>query len=642
MYRINESELKNPFPSYYEEFIFVSRYSKWLESEKRRETWFETVSRLMNFYQERAKFTEEEYKEVFTSIFNLETMPSMRALMSAGPAAARDHVATYNCSYLPVDSVRAFDEAMYILMCGTGVGYSVERKYVDRLPTVAESFHDTDTVIVAHDSKIGWAKAYRQLLALLYAGEIPSWDFSKIRPAGARLKTFGGRASGPEPLHDLFHFTVSMFRKAAGRQLTTLEAHDLMCKIADIVVVGGVRRSAMISLSDVTDDRMRTAKSGEWYVANGQRRLANNSAVYERRRPEMETFIKEWKSLYESKSGERGMFSRYACENIVARNGRRDPNHEWGTNPCSEIILRPYEFCNLTEVVVRAEDTIEDLKRKARVAAILGTIQSSFTDFRYLRKIWKDNCDEERLLGVSLTGICDNRFLVGAEALLAEVRDHVNEINRTWAERLGIAVSAATTCVKPSGTVSQLVNASSGMHTRFAPYYLRAVRADNKDPLTQFMIASGVPYEADVMNKSNTVFYFPIKSPFGSVTRNDLTAIDTLEMWKDLQEHWCEHKPSVTINVKEEEWMEVGAWCYKNFDMISGVSFLPFDGGSYRQAPYQELTEEQYNEWVAKMPEEIDWKALQHFEKEDTTTGNQELACSAGVCEVVSIGNVES
>ena len=634
---IDESTLNYPFPSYYEEFIFVSRYAKWLESEKRRETWFETVKRLMDFYHETAIFTAKEYNEVFKSIYELETMPSMRALMSAGPAAKRDAVATYNCSYLPVDSPRAFDEAMYILMCGTGVGYSVERKYVDKLPKIAEGMFDSETTIVVHDSKIGWAKAYKQLLALLWNGEVPKWDMSGIRPAGARLKTFGGRASGPEPLEDLFRFTVALFKKAAGRQLNTLECHDLMCKVADIVVVGGVRRSAMISLSDVTDDRMRNAKSGEWWIANGQRRLANNSAVYENHRPDMELFIKEWKSLYDSKSGERGMFSRYACENIVAKNGRREIGHDWGTNPCSEIILRPFEFCNLTEIVVRADDDIEALKRKARIAAILGTIQSSFTDFRYLRKIWKDNCDEERLLGVSLTGICDNRFLVGTEELLNEVRDCVNQTNVTWAKRLSINVSVATTCVKPSGTVSQLVNASSGMHTRFAPYYLRAVRADNKDPLTQFMSAAGIPNEPDVMNKSNTVFYFPVKSPLGSVTRHDLTAVDTLEMWKTLQEHWCEHKPSVTINVKEEEWLEVGAWVYKNFDMISGVSFLPFDGGSYRQAPYQELTADEYEEWVQKMPEEIDWKQLQYFETEDTTVGSHTLACSSGVCEVVDL-----
>lgn len=692
-FTIDESTLNNPFPSYYEEFIFISRYAKWIESEKRRETWFETVSRLMGFYNTRAKFTKDEYTEVFKAVYNLEVMPSMRALMSAGPAAERDNVAMYNCSYLPVDSPRAFDETMYILMCGTGVGYSVERKYVDKLPIVAEAFFPSETVIKVHDSKIGWAKAFKQLLALLWNGEVPSWDMSNIRPEGARLKTFGGRASGPGPLDKLFHFSVDLFKRAASRKLTTLECHDLMCMVADIVVVGGVRRSAMISLSDVNDDFMRYAKSNVnvdafhylglsenpktpdhkrysiqltdpgygkrnevveisewdsttleksnklgWWILHGERRLANNSAIY-KDKPTMELFIDEWKSLYESKSGERGMFSRYACENIVNKNGRREAGHEWGTNPCSEIILRPFEFCNLSEVVVRADDTIESLKRKARVASILGTIQSSFTEFRYLRKVWKDNCDEERLLGVSLTGICDNRFLVGSEALLEDVRDEVNAVNAKWAKRLGIGVSTATTAIKPSGTVSQLVNASSGLHARFSPYYLRSVRADNKDPLTQFMIAAGIPNEPDVMNASNTVFYFPVKSPFGSVTRHDLSAIDTLEMWKDLQDHWCEHKPSVTINVKEDEWMKVGSWVYDNFDMISGVSFLPFNGGSYKQAPYQELTEETYDEWTRKMPTEIDWAMLQHFEKEDTTVGNQTYACSAGVCEVVDLTN---
>jgi ribonucleoside-triphosphate reductase len=634
--------LSNPFPTYYEEFIYISRYAKWNEEEKRRETWHETVTRLMNHYNKTAKFTDKEYEEVFEAIYNLEVMPSMRGLMSAGPALERCNVAGYNCSYLPVDSPRAFDEAMYILMCGTGVGYSVERKYVDKLPEIAETFHKSETVIEVGDSKIGWAKAFRQLLALLYNGDIPSWDMSKVRAAGERLKTFGGRASGPQPLDDLFQFSVNMFRKAAGRKLTTLEAHDLMCKVADIVVVGGVRRSAMISLSDVTDDRMRSAKSGEWYVANGQRRLANNSAVYERRRPDMDTFMREWQSLYESKSGERGFFSRYACQNVVARNGRRKADYEFGTNPCSEIILRPFQFCNLTEIVVRSSDTLEDLKRKARIAAILGTVQSGFTDFKYLRKIWTDNCEEERLLGVSLTGICDNNDLIEVISILERVKNYVNDVNAEWAKRLGINPSTATTCVKPSGTVSQLVNASSGMHTRFAPYYLRAVRADNKDPLTQFLIAAGVAYEADVMNPSNTVFYFPVKSPEGSITRNDLDAIQTLELWKQLQDNWCEHKPSVTINVKDEEWMKVGAWVYENFDAMSGVSFLPFDGGSYRQAPYQEITKEQYEEALAKMPKEINWEDLKFFEKEDTTTGSQELSCTAGVCEIVSIGSVDA
>lgn len=624
----------NPFSSYYQEYIFISRYARWLDEENRRETWHETVTRLMTHYNKTANFTDKEYKEIFDAIYNLDVMPSMRALMSSGPALERCNVAGYNCSYLPVDSPRSFDEAMYILMCGTGVGFSVEKKYVDKLPKVAEDFHQCDTVIDVYDSKIGWAKAFRQLISLLYNGDIPKWTTERVRPAGARLKTFGGRASGPAPLEDLFHFSVNTFTKAAGRQLTTLECHDLMCKIADIVVVGGVRRSAMISLSDVTDDRMRSAKSGDWWTHNGQRRLANNSAVYGSHKPDMELFMKEWFSLYASKSGERGMFSRYACQKIAANNGRRDPNYDFGTNPCSEIILRPYGFCNLTEVVVRENDDLKSLKKKAKIATILGTIQSSFTNFRYLRKIWKDNADEERLLGVSLTGVCDNVELIKDLSWLEKVKDHTIEVNKEWANRLDIRQSAAITCVKPSGTVSQLVNSASGMHSRFAPYYLRAVRADNKDPLTDFLKSTGIPNEQDVMNAQNTVFYFPVKAPSGSIQRNDLTAIETLEMWKKLQEYWCEHKPSVTINVREDEWMEVGAWMYKHFDTVSGVSFLPYDGGTYRQAPYTEITEEEYNEWLSKMPTEIDWMKLQEFEKEDTTVGSQELACTAGGCEI--------
>lgn len=631
--------MSNPFGSYYEEFIYVSRYSRWIEEEKRRETWSETVKRLMDFYNKTAKFTDKEYEEVYNAIYNLEVLPSMRALMTAGKALERDNVAAFNCSYMTIDSPKAFDEALYILCCGTGLGFSVEHRYIDKLPRIADEFYDCETTIVVHDSKLGWAKAFRQLISLLYNGDVPKWDISKIRPAGARLKTFGGRASGAGPLVDLFNFTVNMFKNAAGRKLTSLECHDLMCKIGDIVVVGGVRRSALISLSDVTDDYMRSAKSGEWWNQNPQRRLANNSAVYNTRKPGMELFMKEWKSLYDSKSGERGIFSRYACENIVKRSHKRDPDWDFGTNPCSEIILRPNQMCNLTEIVVRADDGIPELKRKARIAAILGTIQSTFTDFRYLRKIWKDNCDEERLLGVSLTGICDNLGLVKNLHQLSKIKEYVNEINAEWASRLGVSTSTATTCVKPSGTVSQLVNASSGMHTRFSNYYLRTVRADNKDPLTEFMKSVGIPNEPDVMNYSNTVFYFPVKAPEASIKREDLSAVETLEMWKQLQEHWCEHKPSVTINVKEEEWMAVGAWVYDNFDYMSGVSFLPYDGGSYRQAPYQEISEEEYNEWLTKMPKEIDWTCLTEFEQEDTTVGSQSYACSSGVCEIVDLTN---
>jgi len=641
--------LTNPFQSVYEEFIYKSRYARWRDDLGRRENWDETVDRLVNYYssrintgsKNRSRLSSGEEKELYDAIYNLEVMPSMRALMAAGSALDRCDVAAYNCAYLVVDSPRAFDEAMYILMCGTGVGFSVEEQYTDKLPRIAEQFNDSDTTVRVGDSKEGWARAFRELFSLLIAGQIPKWDVSAVRPAGARLKTFGGRASGPEPLVELFEFTVRLVSSAAGRKLTSLEAHDLMCKIAEIVVVGGVRRSALISLSDVTDNRMRTAKSGAWWSSNVQRALANNSAVYNRRKPDMDLFLTEAKALYDSKSGERGFFSRYACQAIAGRNGRRDASFDFGTNPCSEIILRPQQFCNLTEVVIRSGDTVDEFKRKARIAAILGTIQSTFTEFKYLRKAWRDNCEEERLLGVSLTGIADNPELVSKE-VLNEVRDLVVATNKEWAERLGVPQSAATTCVKPSGTVSQLVNSGSGLHSRHSPYYLRTVRADNKDPLTQFLKDAGVYSEADVTKPdSTTVFYFPMKSPEGSKMRDDDTAIGSLELWKTLQEEWCEHKPSATVYVREEEWPDVIAWVYKNFDMLSGVSFLPYDGGSYKQAPYQEVTKEQYEEWLEKHPlPVIDWDDLKFYETEDMTTGSQELACVGNSCEVVTIGNV--
>lgn len=632
-----------PFPSVYEEFIYKSRYARWIDIEKRRENWDETVLRLIDYYKSSTNLEDDfPYEDLYDAIYNLEVMPSMRALMTAGPALDRCHVPSYNCAYLPVDSPRSFDEAMYILMCGTGVGYSVETDYIKQLPRISEQFEETDTVIIVADSKEGWAKAFRELITLLIAGQIPKWDMSKVRPEGARLKTFGGRASGPEPLVRLFRFTVDMFVKAAGRRLTSLECHDLMCKIAEIVVVGGVRRSAMISLFDCTDDRMSTAKSGAWWESNSQRRLANNSAVYENRKPDVGFFMKKWKELYDSKSGEPGIFSRYACQEIAKRSGRRNPEFAFGTNPCSEIILRPFQFCNLTEVVVRDYDTIEELERKCRIAAILGTIQSSFTDFRYLRKIWKDTCDEERLLGVSLTGICDNIKIFRQPEVLEKLKSIVVQTNVEWANRLGINPSVATTCVKPSGTVSQLVNASSGIHPRHSDYYLRTVRADNKDPLTQFLKDQGVYWEEDVMAKDTTsVFYFPVKSPDHSITRDKMGALESLDLWQHFQDDWCEHKPSATINVKEHEWMEVAAWVYKNFDELSGVSFLPHDGGSYQQAPYQEITQEQYEDWLKTHPTPvIDWGKLSEYENEDNTTGSQELACTGNVCEIVSIGDI--
>ncbi len=644
--------MNNPFPSVYEEFIYKSRYAKWIEEDNRREDWDETVHRIVKYYTDAINFEEGEqfkdlpshlYDDLYHAIYNLEVMPSMRALMTAGAALDRCHIAAYNCAYLPVDSPRSFDEAMYILLCGTGVGYSVEEKYVSQLPKISEAFEPTETVINVADSKEGWAKSLRELISLLIAGQTPQWDVSRVRPAGARLKTFGGRASGPQPLVDLFEFTVRLFQGASGRRLTSLECHDLMCKIADIVVVGGVRRSAMISLFDCTDDRMSTSKSGAWWEANGQRRLANNSAVYDHRRPDTGFFMKKWKELYDSKSGEPGFFSRYACQSVAARNGRRDASHDFGTNPCSEIILRPFQFCNLTEVVVRSDDSIESLERKCRIASILGTIQSTFTDFPYLRKIWRDTCNEERLLGVSLTGICDNLGVLGSPEVCEQLRQIVIETNAEWADRLGINRSTATTCVKPSGTVSQLVNSASGLHTRHSPFYIRTVRADNKDPLTVFLKDAGVYNEPDVMSPANTsVFFFPMKSPDGAVTRHDQTAIEALELWKHLQDNWCEHKPSATINVKEDEWLEVGAWVFRNFDTLSGVSFLPHDGGSYKQAPYTEVTEEEYNRWIEEHPQPvIDWSDLTHYEKEDTTIGSQEYACTGGVCEVVAIGNIQ-
>ncbi len=640
----------NMLPTLYQEFIYKSRYAKWLWDENRRENWDETVARYFNFFDEHIKentgytVTKEERKQLEDAVLNLEIMPSMRCLMTAGEALKRENVAGYNCSYVAVDNPRSFDEILYILMNGTGVGFSVESKFVDQLPIVSDSFHDTETNIVVADSKLGWAKSLKELIHLLYAGQVPRWDLSKVRSAGAPLKTFGGRASGPAPLEDLFKFCVSTFKKAAGRRLTTLEAHDIVCKIAEIVVVGGVRRSALISLSDLSDDRMRVAKSGDWWKENVQRALANNSFVA-KEKPDVGIFMREWLSLYESRSGERGIFSRAASKKQAEKFGRRDPNHDFGTNPCSEIILRSREFCNLTEVVVRGDDTPETLKRKVKLATILGTFQSSLTNFKYLSKKWSENCEEERLLGVSLTGIMDNEYTNGTgakvildgalESMLEDLRNEAVKTNATWAAKLGIPVSAAITCVKPSGTVSQLVDSASGIHARHSPYYIRTVRADKKDPLALMMKDMGFPVEDDVTKPQHTyVFSFPQKSPDHAVFRKDLTAIQQLELWLTYQRHWCEHKPSVTVSVKEEEWPEVGAWVYNHFDEMSGVSFLPFSDHVYKQAPYQDCTKEEYDALAAKMPKSVDWTKLATYEKQDATTGSQELACVAGGCEI--------
>jgi len=631
--------MNNYLPTDYQSFIHKSRYAKYIDG-KGRESWSETVDRYIENVVGN-KVDADTKDEIMFAILNLEIMPSMRAMMTAGAALERDNTAGYNCSYLPVDDPKSFDEAMYILLCGTGVGFSVERQFISKLPEVPELF-ESDTTVVVKDSKEGWAKAFRQVLALLWAGEIPQWDVSRVRPAGARLKTFGGRASGPAPLIELFNFAVKTFKDAQGRRLSSLECHDLMCFIGQIVVVGGVRRSAMISLSNLSDDRMRYAKSGQWYDNAGHRALANNSVSYTEK-PDSETFMREWLSLVESKSGERGVFNREASKKQAAKFGRRDPNFEFGTNPCSEIILRPYQFCNLTEVVVRATDTVDDLDRKVRLATILGTIQSTYTKFPYLRKVWTTNTEEERLLGVSLTGIMDNPLMTSSNKGLEKTLEHLRETavhtNADWADRLGIPQSAAITCVKPSGTVSQLVDSASGIHARHALHYIRTVRGDNKDPLTQMMKDQRIPNAPCVMKPdTTTVFSFPQKSPNKAVTRNDLSAIEQLETWLTYQRHWCEHKPSVTVTVRSDEWMEVGAFVYKHFDEMSGVSFLPHSDHTYQQAPYQDCTKDDYKKLSAIMPKSIDWSKLSEYEQEDNTVGMQTMACTGDVCEVVDIG----
>ena len=637
--------IENP----YENFIALSRYARWLQEDNRRETWGETVDRYFDFmlsHLESMNYVPDSkiVEELKQAVYDRSVMPSMRSVMTSGPALDRDHVAGYNCSFVPVDNPRSFDETMYILMCGTGVGFSVEYKYVNKLPSVPETFEKSTTVITVEDSKQGWAKAYRELLALLWSGQVPAIDVSKLRPAGARLKTMGGRSSGPQPLINLFDFTIAKFKSAAGRQLKPIEAHDLMCKIGEIVVVGGVRRSAMISLSNINDIEMAQAKSGNWWENNSQRALSNNSVAYSRK-PEMEQFIAEWKSLYDSKSGERGIYNVAAAQKQAAKYGRRDPEVHYGTNPCSEIILRPYQFCNLSEVVLREKDTPTTVAEKVRLATILGTWQSTLTDFKYLRKIWKDNTEEERLLGVSLTGQFGNKFFSGKENLkkledtLVSLREYAREINKEEAGKIGIPESAAITCVKPSGTVSQLVGVSSGMHAWHSPYYIRTVRGDKKDPLSTFLKEVGIPVEDDFMKPNDTyVFSFPVKAPEGAITRNDLTAIEHLNTWLVYQRAWCEHKPSITVSVKEDEWMEVGAWVYKHFDEVSGISFLPHSDHSYKQAPYQEVTEQEYKDLVSKMPPSIRWEDLSFYETEDGTSGTQTLACTSdGNCEIVDI-----
>ena len=645
-------------PTEYQSFIHLSRYARWDYTKTRRETWEETVDRYFNFFKEHLKeycdyeVKDKEIKEIREAVVNLDIMPSMRCLMTAGEALKRENVAGYNCSYVKVDSPRSFDEILYILMNGTGVGFSVEEEYVNKLPAVAEEFYETETTIVVRDSKLGWAKALKELYGMLWMGQVPSWDTSKVRPAGSPLKTFGGRASGPEPLEDLFKFSVNIFKNAAGRKLKSVEAHDLVCKIAEIVVVGGVRRSALISLSNLGDREMRYAKSGNWWETNVQRALANNSVNY-KEKPDVGTFMREWLSLYDSKSGERGIYNSMSAKRTTERLNqkkdkdgnniiRRDAREDFGTNPCSEIILRSREFCNLTECVIRGWDDSKSLKKKVRLATILGTWQSTLTNFKYLTGEWKRNCSDERLLGVSLTGIMDNPDTNGGnrglDERLRELKDECIKTNKEWSDKLEIPQSAAITCVKPSGTVSQLVDSASGIHARHNPYYIRTVRGDNKDPITKFMKDAGFPNEPDVTKPNHTtVFSFPMKSPSGAVCRTDMTALEQLELWKVYAQNWCEHKPSVTISVKEDEWVGTASWVYENFDEISGISFLPFSDHTYKQAPYQDCTEKEYEETLNQMPKNVDWSKLSEYEQKDFTVASQELACSAGQCEVVDL-----
>lgn len=651
----------NFFPTEFQEYIYKSRYARYLHDKERRENWNETVARYFDFFKvhlkERCGFdlTKELREELEQAVLRLEVMPSMRALMTAGPALEKNEIAGFNCSYIAIDNMRAFAELLMILICGCGVGFSVERQYVNKLPNVPEELYPSDTVIVVNDSKLGWAKSLNELVSLLYVGNIPKWDVSKVRPAGSILKTFGGRASGPEPLERLFKFVIEIFKQNKGQKLTSIDCHDLCCQIGETIVSGGVRRSALLSMSNLSDDRMRNAKTGQWWTLTPWRSISNNSAVYCDKQPDMTMFMAEWKSLYDSKSGERGIFSRYATKNVIERSNAfrkqhfadlegiryRDVDVEFGTNPCSEIILRPDEFCNLTTIIIQASDTANDLKRKIRIATILGTIQSTLTHFKFLSKKWQNNVEDERLLGVSMTGIMDNRLTSGQlgidklKDVLTDLRKTVIITNNEYSKLLGIPMSVASTAIKPEGTTSAMNATASGIHGRHAPYYLRTIREDKKDPLAQMMIDQGFYHEDDQMRPDhNYVFYFPQKSPKNAVFRHDLNAIKQLEIWLVYQKYWTEHKPSVTVSVKDHEWMKVGAWVYDNFEWISGVSFLPYSDHNYTQAPFQEISEEEYKKWLGKMPQKVDWTKLSDYEKSDTTVGSQIFACVSGGCEI--------
>ena len=630
----------------FEQFIVKSRYCKWVPEHNRREEWTETVSRFMNYMLNRFNldYTSTDLVGIWNSIEEREVFPSMRALMTAGPAADVDDVCLYNCSYIPVEEIRSFSDIMYILCCGTGVGFSCEAENTDKLPVIPEEINrDTEDIMVVPDSRLGWAESFRYLLESLYSGTHPTWDTSKIRPAGTRLKTFGGRASGPEPLEKLFRYVVNTFMGARGRKLSSLEVHDIVCLTGEIVIAGAVRRSALISLSDLHDSEMAMAKSGPWWETSGHRSLANNSAVYDKK-PSLGDFMKEWSTLYESRSGERGICNRESLSWLANKSGRDTENIRFGTNPCSEIILRPKQFCNLTEVVIKPEDTLETLSRKVRFATILGTLQSACTDFKYLDGEWTKNCKEERLLGVSFTGIYDNKLMSGQTGYpklrytLQKLKEVAEETNLIWADKLGISPSKAITCCKPSGTTSCVAGTSSGMHPRYSEYYIRRVRVDTKDPICKFMIDCGIPHEPCSMRPEATeVFSFPMKSPTGSVTQSELDPIDHLTLWLEYQKYWCEHKPSITISYTDDTFLEIGQWVWDHWQYVSGISFLPFSDHIYEQAPFEPLTARDYNLLKMEMPQDIDWERLADYETEDTTIQTQTLACTGGSCEVVDL-----
>ena len=633
-------ESKKYFRNSLSEFVYYRSYSRWIEEENRRETWIETVDRYMNFMRENLDdaLSPEEYQEIHDAVLRQEVMPSMRLMWSAGEAAKATNVAAYNCSYIAPTKIEDFAEIMYVSMCGAGVGFSIESQTAQQLPQIKKQTGERLPAHIVHDSKEGWCNALTAGLRTWFTGKDVDFDFSKLRPEGARLKTMGGRSSGPGPLRDLMDFTRRKILARQGRRLSNLDVHDIICKIGDIVVSGGVRRSALISLSDFDDIEMRDAKKGQFYIKDPQRSLANNSTVYNEK-PSATQFMEEWLALAKSGTGERGIFNRGGLKHQVpARRWKvlKDDEPTWGTNPCGEIILRSKEFCNLTEIVARQEDTEDTLMRKARLATILGTYQSSLTDFPYISKDWKENCDEERLLGVSVTGQWDSQAVRDPEVLkklLAEAR----RVNKIYAARFGVAPSTAITCVKPSGTVSQLVDASSGMHPRHSEYYIRRIRISATDSLFQMLKDQKVPYKPEVGQASGSantyVIEFPVKAPKSAKFRDDVSAITQLEHWKMVKQNYTEHNPSVTISVGDGEWIDVAHWLYGNWDILGGLSFLPREETVYQLAHYEAITKERYDEMKKTFPA-IDFSQIVLYEKDDTTSGAKELACVSGVCEI--------